>query len=415
MHKLRVAAAITILSASMLAAGCRTQSLDRQLGKAVGTASAQLHLQAGAFDTLNFYPRSIKDGAYEQVKHADWTCGFFPGSLWLGWELTGDESLKEAAVKYTARLRDVVARPGTHDLGFMVNCSFGRMLDDTGDPDARAALMEAAEALAKRYDERIGLIRSWDFGKWNYPVIIDNMMNLELLFKASELGGIPRYREIAVNHADKTMLNHFRSDASVYHVVSYNDDGSIESKGTYQGYADESTWSRGEAWALYGYLICYRYTRDGRYLDHAKRVATYIMDNPSTPADRIPYWDSNAPGTPGSTAPADDTTGLVSDSKGHIVPARDASAAAITASALLEMSTFTTGEWQSRCISEAEAILRSLSSPEYLAAPGSNMGFILKHCTGAASLGSEIDVPLNYADYYFLEAIERYYKITESR
>lgn len=415
MHNPQVAAAITIFSVLTLAAGCRTQSLDSRLGRAVETASAQLKQQAVAFDTLGFYPRSANGETYEQVKHADWTCGFFPGTLWLGWELTGDESLKEAAEKYTTRIRDVATRTGTHDLGFMVNCSFGRMLDDTGDADARAALMEAAETLAKRYDERIGLIRSWDFGKWNYPVIIDNMMNLELLFKASELGGIPRYREIAVAHADKTMLNHFRSDAGVYHVVSYNDDGSVESKGTYQGYADESTWSRGEAWALYGYLICYRYTRDGRYLDHAKRVATYIMDNPATPSDRIPYWDYDAPGTPGSTAPAGDTTGLVPDGKGHIVPARDASAAAITASALLEMSTFTDGEWQKRCISEAEAILTSLSSPEYLAKPGSNMGFILKHCTGAASLGNEIDVPLNYADYYFLEAIERYNQIIKSR
>lgn len=412
MHKSWMAKAIIPIAAAIVACGC-CPSLNNDLSHAIEVSKTQLKLQSKEFDPLNYYPRCVQHGAYEQVKHRDWTCGFFPGSLWTCYALTGDEEIKAAAAKYTARISDIVTCPGTHDLGFMVNCSFGRQHELTGDKTAAQALLDAADALAKRFDENVGLIRSWDFGKWNYPVIIDNMMNLELLFKASEMSGDSRFRDIAVKHADKTMQNHFRSDMSTYHVVSYNNDGSVESKGTHQGYADESTWSRGEAWALYGYLICYRYTSDTRYLDQAKKVADYILNSPVTPADRIPYWDYNAPGVPGSTAPAADSTGLVRDSRGNIVPARDASAAAIIASAMIEMSQVTDGEWSAKCLNEAEAILKSLASPEYLAEPGTNGGFILKHCTGAASLGNEIDVPLNYADYYFLEAIDRYNKLND--
>lgn len=300
----------------------------------------------------------------------------------------------------------------------MVGCSFGQEYRLTGDSTAKAALLTAAESLSSRFNSDIGLIRSWEYtldGKWNYPVIIDNMMNLELLFEASKISGNQRYRQIAVTHADNTLRNHFRSDASTWHVVSYNDDGSVQCKNTRQGWSDDSTWSRGEAWALYGCLICYRYTHDIKYLNQAKRVAKYIMDNPAMPEDRVPYWDYNAPGVPGSIAPASDSTGLVRDDKGEIVPVRDASAAAITASALIEMSEVTGGRWSRRCLREAEAIITSLSSTEYLATPGSNGGFLLKHCTGAASLDSEIDMPLNYADYYLLEAAQRYTRHMQNR
>ena len=249
------------------------------------------------------------------------------------------------------------------------------------------AVLQAARSLASRFNPGIGLIRSWDFGKWHYPVIIDNMMNLELLFKASELTGDPVYRDIAVSHANKTIANHFRGDNSSWHVVSYNDDDTVEMKTTHQGYSDDSRWARGQAWGLYGYTMCYRFTSDPAYLDQAKKIASLIMDLPTMPDDGIPYWDYDAPGIPDEP--------------------RDASAAAITASALLELQGMVEEPLAGEYVRYAEKILSSLCSPAYLAAPGTNGSFILKHSTGAAPKGSEVDDAINYADYYFLEALKR--------
>ena len=248
--------------------------------------------------------------------------------------------------------------------------------------------IEAAKSLVSRCDPRIGLIRSWDFGEWNYPVIIDNMMNLEMLFWASKHTGDPVYRDVAVRHADITMKNHFRDDASSFHVVSYNDDGTVESRGTFQGYSDSSAWARGQAWGLYGYTMCYRETGDAKYLKHAERIADFIMHHPNTPADRIPYWDYNAPDIP--DAP------------------RDASAAAVVSSALFELSTLVPEAEGKRYFDYAETLLMNLSSDAYLARKGANGGFILMHSVGHLPADSEIDTPLNYADYYYLEAIGRY-------
>ena len=272
-----------------------------------------------------------------------------------------------------------------HDLGFMMNCSYGNALRLAPNDSIQAVLVETADNLCARFNEQIGCIRSWDFGHWNYPVIIDNMMNLDLLFNASKLTGNKKYYEVAVRHAKTTMKHHFRPDYTCYHVISYNNDGTVESKGTHQGQSDMSDWSRGQAWAVYGYTSCYRETRDTAFLKHAVHVADMIMKNVKT-NDSIPYWDYDAP-----------------DSK--ITP-RDVSAASVTASAMLELSTFAPDG--QKYFKYAETILKNLSAPEYLAEKGKNQGFILMHSVGSLPHGSEIDTPLNYADYYYLEALKKY-------
>ena len=325
---------------------------------------------------------------FRAVDAKDWTSGFFPGSLWQCYRFTGDEKLLAEAEKYTARLEGIQYYKGTHDLGFMVFCSFGQQMQTLHDRHSEEVIVEAAKSLISRCDPRIGLIRSWDFGEWNYPVIIDNMMNLEMLFWASKHTGDLVYRDVAVRHADITMKNHFRDDASSFHVVSYNDDGTVESRGTFQGYSDSSAWARGQAWGLYGYTMCYRETGDAKYLKHAERIADFIMHHPNTPADRIPYWDYNAPNIP--DAP------------------RDASAAAVISSALFELSTLVPEGEGKKYFDYAETLLMNLSSDAYLAGKGTNGGFILMHSVGHLPADSEIDTPLNYADYYYLEAIGRY-------
>ncbi len=366
---------------------CAGNNIDSLIDKDLKRAGEQLSLMSERFDTAAVTPRSWDKGVYKLLPK-DWTCGFFPGVYWLYYQLTGDKAIEKEALKFTARLSDIPAIKTTHDLGFMVFCSYGKQYEVEKDSVSAAAIVEASNSLISRFDPSIGLIRSWNFGKWNYPVIIDNMMNLEMLFWASEYTGNPQYRDIAIKHADKTMENHFREDNSSYHVVSYNNDGTVESKGTHQGYSDSSSWSRGQAWALYGYTLCYRFTKDNRYLEQSENIAALIIDNKTTPEDHIPYWDYDAPNIPDEP--------------------RDASAAAVTASALLELQLYVDKSLAKIYKDYAASIIRSLSSPEYLADKGDNGFFILKHSTGAASLGSEIDVPLVYADYYFLEALKRY-------
>lgn len=379
-----------------LAVSCNTAQDPKleALKHAIEVAEHQLQLSAENFadmqDTARLFPRSYpdKEGRIRGVGVHDWTSGFFPGSLWIGYQLTGKESLKAQAEHYTARLEQIPFYRGTHDLGFMVFCSYGMQQQILGDECSAEAIVEASKSLISRCREEIGLIRSWDFGRWNYPVIIDNMMNLEMLFWASNHTGEKIYRDVAVRHADLTLQNHFREDNSSYHVISYNDDGTVESKGTFQGFSDDSAWARGQMWGLYGYTMCYRFTQDPRYLEQAQKIAALVMNHPNTPEDRIPYWDYNAPNIP--DAP------------------RDTSAAAVMASALLELSTMVEGELSSAYFDYAERLLMSLSSENYLAQKGENGGFILMHATGHLPANSEIDVPLNYGDYYFLEAIRRY-------
>ena len=315
----------------------------------------------------------------------DWTSGFFPGSLWYAYELTGNDSLKAQAIRFTNRLNPVRKLKGTHDVGFMVYCSYGNALRLAPNDTIKDVLVETADNLYARFNPTIGCIRSWDFGSWNYPVIIDNMMNLELLFKATQLTGDPKYREAALTHARTTLKNHFRPDYTCYHVVSYNNDGTVETKQTHQGKNDESAWSRGQGWAVYGYTLCYKESQDSAFLQQAIHVADMIMRRTTT-ADCIPYWDFDAPATPETP--------------------RDASAAAVIASAFIDLSELAPNG--QKYADYAKRILQSLSAPDYLAEKGENEGFILMHSTGSLPHGSEIDTPLNYADYYYLEALRKY-------
>ena len=363
-----------------------TGKLPRSIWVGYDFAKLQEQLDKEIFvDSLRPQPAAEKLGRRRVCDIYDWTSGFFPGSLWYVYEFTGDEAVKAEAVKFTELLNPIRKYTGTHDLGFMMNCSYGNALRLSPSDTIPAVLVETADNLCSRFDEGVGCIRSWDFGHWNFPVIIDNMMNLDLLFSASKLTGNPYYKEIAIKHADTTMPNHFREDYTCWHVVSYNNDGTVEMKETFQGKNHDSSWARGQAWAVYGYTATYRETGDRKYLDFAINIADMIMSKVTT-EDAIPYWDYDAP--------------VLADTP------RDASAAAVTACGLLELSTFAPDG--QKYFDYAEKILKSLSSDAYLAAPGENQGFVLMHSTGSLAHGSEIDVPLNYADYYYLEGLQRY-------
>lgn len=339
-----------------------------------------------AHTELRRHPSLAEYQTVHYVPFHDWTSGFFPGSLWLAHELTGRQDMKELAEKFTNQLFPVSYQTNTHDLGFMVNCSYGNAMRLAPKEDYKEIIVRTADNLIARFDPKVGVIRSWDFGPWNYPVIIDNMMNLQLLFNASRITGDSKYRDIAVKHADKTMKCHFRPDYTSYHVVSYTPDGGIESQGTFQGKNDDSAWARGQGWGLYGYTECYRETKDKKYLDQARAIAKVIMDKNTAP-DLVPYWDLDA-------RAAADTP-------------RDASAGALYASALIELSTFVPEKEGKTYREYAEKILKALASPAYTAKVGENGGFVLMHSTGSLPHGSEIDTPLNYADYYYLEALLR--------
>ncbi|HEV2831643.1 MAG TPA: glycoside hydrolase family 88 protein [Hanamia sp.] len=335
-----------------------------------------------------FSPRTLEDNHLILVSSKDWTSGFFPGVLWYLYQYTADEKWLSSAQDFSGKLEKEQFNTGTHDLGFIMYNSYGNGYRLTNNEAYKNIIIQSAKSLATRYNPTTGVIRSWDHNrdKWQYPVIIDNMMNLELLFEATKLSGDSSFYNIAVSHANTTLKNHFRPDFSSYHVVDYNaEDGSVIAKNTHQGYSDASAWARGQAWALYGYTLCYRATKNVAYLKQAEGIAGFILKN--LPADKVPFWDYDDPKIPE-------------------VP-RDASAAAITASALLELRLFSLNKKQ--YTKAAKKMLSSLAK-KYSSKPGGNKGFILGHSTGNLPKDSEIDVPLNYADYYYLEALLRYQK-----
>jgi len=336
-------------------------------------------------------PRSVSNtGAVTYVNASDWTSGFVAGSLWYLFEYSDDPAFRAAAEAWTAALASQQTNTGTHDVGFMLGSSFGNGLRLTGNQDYAGVLLTGASSLASRFNATVGATRSWSWGSWSFPVIVDNMMNLELLFRASELGGGASYAEMAVSHALTTLREHYRPDSSSYHLVDFDpNSGAVVSKETRQGLSDESAWARGQAWGLYGFTMCYRESTDTRFLDHAFAIADFLIDSPEIPADGIPYFDFSAPVTQG-------------------VPAlRDASAAAIIASALLELRAFAPEPAAQRYRSFALKILATLATPEYTAAPGTNGHFILMHSVGDYPRNGEVDAAINYADYYYLEALLR--------
>jgi unsaturated chondroitin disaccharide hydrolase len=340
------------------------------------------------------FPRSLNTaGELHLVGKKDWTSGFYPGVLWLMYELTDEENWKEEALKYTELLESEQFNASNHDVGFKMMSSYGQGYRLTGNKEYSDILIQSARTLISRFDEKVGCIRSWDHhkDKWDYPVIIDNMINLELLFWASKETGDPVFANIAVKHAETTLKNHFRKDYSTYHVVSYDTiTGNVAAKQTRQGYSHESSWARGQAWALYGYTMAYRETQNSDFLIQAEKIANYIFNEAELPRDYIPYWDFDAPDIPNEP--------------------RDVSAAAVMASALYELSSYTTS-LQESYLAKANSMMSSLSSKKYFNKQGTNGGFLLRHSTGSKPTGSEIDVPLIYADYYYLEALKRKMKI----
>ena len=353
-------------------------------------------LGKGASETTA--PRTIQD--QDEVVYSDigwWCSGFFPGSLWLTYRFSGDSTMRELADMHTRKLFALIGRNTDHDIGFQIMSSFGNGYRLTGDNTYTPTIRAAARKLASRYSETTGTIRSWDGDRWSYPVIIDNMMNLELLMAGARLiGGDEgmRIRQIAIQHAKTTLKNHFRDDWSTFHLVDYDpSDGHVLRKMTVQGYADSSSWARGQAWALYGYTMMTRELLFDQmaeeaqlFLEAASGIARMLLGK--LPEDGIPYWDFDDPSIPEAL--------------------RDASAGAIMASAFAELSSLTKDRALSKdCLEMSVKQVTALASPDYLAMPGTNGGFLLKHSVGNIPGGTAIDVPLSYADYYFLEAILR--------
>ena len=377
----------------------------------INHADRQLKMMLMEASGLAFPRTTDAAGKLKTTDMYDWTPGFFPGSLWYGYEATKDESLKRAALAWTQKLEPLKNFTEHHDLGFMMYCSYGNAYRLTGNPAYRDILVQSARSLSTRFSPVTGSIKSWNkFVSWHgqptytYPVIIDNLMNLELLFFAAKATGDTTFRHIALTHANNVLQHQLRPDYSCYHVVCYDDKtGRVLGRETAQGYADNSTWSRGQAWGIYGFTVMYRETKDPRYLNAAQRMADFYLNHPNLPADKVPYWDFNV-NQPGYTP------GEKSATRAVTTPLRDASAAAITASALLELSGYA-GKSGAAYRQAAVAMLHTLASPAYRANPGENGNFILKHSVGSIPHGSEKDVPLVYADYYFLEALLRYKKL----
>lgn len=375
-------------------------------------AGRQINRMLQAVDGDSSFPRTTNaEGKLVSTNMYDWTPGFFPGSLWYAYEFSREPALKKQAIQWTEKLEPLKDFTEHHDLGFMMYCSFGNAYRLTGDVRYKEYLVQAARSLSTRFDQKVGCIKSWNtFRSWHgdqlyrYPVIIDNMMNLELLFFATKMTGDSSFYRTAVTHANTTLKNQFRKDYSSYHVICYDTaTGKVLAKETAQGYADNSTWARGQAWAIYGYTMAYRETKDPKYLKAAMGMADWYILNKNLPADMVPYWDFNFKDkgyTPGVNSYANKSS----------LEHRDASAAAITASGLLELSVYT-GKKGRTYRDAAVKMLHSLAGPEYKATEGQNGNFLLKHCVGSIPHQTEIDVPLVYADYYFLEALHRYGQI----
>ena len=391
---------------------CAQTSNAQLLNKAFANANLQCKNMLLVAVDPSKPPRNTKlDGNINLCPNIyDWTSGFFAGNLWYAYEATKDDTLKLAAIRFTEALDSLQYFTGHHDVGFMVGSSYGNGYRLTHNEKYKAVLVQTAKSLCTRFNPNVGCIKSWNqnisWDKktiWHYPVIVDNMMNLELLFLASRLTGDTTYRHIAVTHALTTMKNHIRPDYSTYHVVDYDTKtGKPLHKETHQGYANNSTWARGEAWGIYGFTMVYRETGDKRFLETAQHMADFFLNNPTLPQDKIPLWDFNV-----NQVGYQPLFGYDS-SKYSPVP-RDASAAAIVASALFDLSKFS-GKKGEVYRKVAIQILNSLASDQYTAKAGTNNSFILKHSTGSLPHGADVDKPLVYADYYYLEALLKYQK-----
>lgn len=377
-----------------------TVDVDRDLeycGRQVERALAQL-----ATDSMDYtmMPRNIS--ASDSVWHCrkatpdEWCSGFWPGILWYEYECTCDGKIREKAEKYTETLEYLSKRPAfDHDLGFLMFCSYGNAYRLTRKQEYKNVILATADTLATLYNPHVGTILSWPRNVealGGHNTIMDNMINLEMLFWAAKNGGDRRLYDIAVRHAETTMEHHFRPDHTCYHVAVYDPETGAFLKGmTHQGYSDDSMWARGQAWAIYGYTMVYRETKDPKFLDFAQKVTDVYLDR--LPDDYIPYWDFDDPAIP--DAP------------------RDASAACVVASALLELQCYCDGECRDRYRRCAERMLASLASDSYRS--GDKRPSFLDHSTGHHPAGSEIDASIVYADYYYIEALTRLKNLNEHK
>jgi len=362
---------------------------DSILDRALNGAMEKLRRSATSLDPANGYPKSTRaDGSWSQQSATQWTSGFFAGTLWYMYQLTRQPEWKNLAERWTAGLESNKSRTGTHDLGFMIFTSFGHGYLLTGNPHYKEVVLEASRSLVTRYNPRVGAIKSWDTesardrrASWKYPVIIDNLMNLELLFWSAANGGDPAWKNIAEQHALTSARAHVRADGSTAHVALFDPTtGALEKRDTWQGYSDSSAWARGQAWAIYGFTNAYARTRRPELLAAAVKTADYFISH--LPPDGVPYWDFRDPAIPNTE--------------------RDASAAAIAASGLLDLARQTDPRSGARYKSVAEKILVSLAS-NYTAGPES--AAILEHSVGGRPQNTEVDVGIVYADYYFVEAL----------
>ena len=362
--------------------------VDKMLHEVMEQSTAQYKLLMNA-TPVNKLPRTFENGKLLTIGSDGWVSGFYPGTLFYLYQFSNDSVLLKEGLKRLRLLEKEQFNKKTHDLGFMMYYSFGNANKVLGTHAYDSILINSARSLCTRFDPAVGCIRSWDSDSSQFLVIIDNMMNLELLMYAFRQTNDLSLYKIAVTHANTTLKNHFRADHSSYHVVDYNPHtGQVQKKHTHQGAADESAWARGQAWGLYGYTMMYRETGDNKYLQQAIDIAGFILNHPNLPKDKIPYWDFNAPGIPGAY--------------------RDVSAAAIISSALLELSEYVSVSDKKKYRNDAITILKNLSRPPYKTIGNEAGGFLLQHSVGHLPNKSEIDVPLSYADYYYVEAILRY-------
>ena len=382
-----------IVSLSFMETGYSQKNNSFDIKKQLDYCAEQASKTLAVIPNDGTSPRSIPTGSKEWkfVDYKDWTSGFWPGELWYLYEATEDKKWQKEADKFSQFLKPLsVSKANDHDLGFQIFNSFGNGYRLTKNPEYKDIILKTADTLATLFNPKAGTIQSWPHNKYGgHNTIIDNMMNLELLFWASKNGGNKKLYDIAVKHAETTMNNHFRADYSSYHVLIYDYETGKKIKGkTAQGYSDDSMWARGQAWAIYGFTMTYRETKNSTFLDFAHKIARVYLDRLTT-EDLIPYWDFNAPDIPNEP--------------------RDASAAAIVSSALIELSSFTKDKkLKNEYLDKAKKMIVSLS--DNYQSHDVNSAFLL-HSTGHKPAGSEIDCSINYADYYYLEALLRLQKL----
>ncbi|MEO1449673.1 MAG: glycoside hydrolase family 88 protein, partial [Bacteroidota bacterium] len=358
------------------------------------TARSVAYLSDLAVDSMAIPRSAHRDKTLHGTGSRDWTSGFYPGMLWQLYGYSKDERLKSAASTWTEFIEKEKNDTHTHDLGFKVYCSFGSGYALTHDPHYREVILATANTLIKRYREKVGAIRSWDWNRevWQFPVIIDNMMNLELLFAATRISGDSTYYRIAYQHAETTLASHIRADHSSYHVIDFDTlTGDIRNRHTHQGAAHESAWARGQGWNLYGFAMAYRETRDARFLDQARGIAQYMYEHPRMPAHMVPYWDFDAPNIPREPL--------------------DASAATVAVCGLLMLCELDPARAE-QYLTWSDRTLQTLAKADFQSdvAP-----FLLDHSVGSIPGDFEVDVPIIYADYYYVEALRKRLELAINR